>query len=53
MDEDIATGYKNAVTNNPEYIQATNKVNALNTQLADVNNNLRKLGEDVRKKYSA
>ena len=53
MDWDIATNYKNAVTNNPEYIQATNKVNALNTQLADVNNNLRQLGEDVRKKYSA
>lgn len=53
MDEDIATSYKNSVTNNPEYIQATNKVNALNTQLADVNNNLRRLGEDVRKKYSA
>lgn len=53
MDDDIATSYRNSVTNNPEYIQATNKVNALNTQLADVNNNLRQLGEDVRKKYSA
>lgn len=53
MDEDIATSYKNAVTNNPEYIQATNKVNAKLAELADVNNNLRKLGEDVRKKYSA
>ncbi len=49
LDEDIMTTYKNLVTNDPKYIEANQKVTDLNTQMANVNNNINQLGTDIRK----
>lgn len=53
MNTDIAQEYQNTVTNNPAYQSAVQNYNGINQQIADNNNNINKLREDVRKKYSA
>lgn len=53
MDTDVATEYKNAVINNPEYQSSVQKYNTINSQIAENNKNIQALSDDVRKKYSA
>ena len=53
MDTDVAGEYQNTVINNPAYQNSIQTLNGINQQIADNNNNITKLREDVRKKYSA
>lgn len=53
MDTDVAGEYQNSVINNPAYQASIQQMNGINQQIADNNNNINKLREDVRKKYSA
>ena len=53
LSTDIATQYSNAVTNNPQYLAKAEELSGISKDLAGVNANLRALGDDVRKKYSA
>ena len=53
MDTDVAWEYQNTVINNPAYQSSIQVLNGINQQIADNNNNITKLREDVRKKYSA
>lgn len=53
MDTDVAGEYQNTVINNPAYQNSVQQLNGINQQIADNNNNINKLREDVRKKYSA
>ena len=53
MDTDVASEYKNTVINNPAYQSSIQVLNGINQQIANNNNNITKLREDVRKKYSA
>lgn len=53
MDTDVAGEYQNSVINNPAYQASIQQMNGINKQIADNNNNINKLREDVRKKYSA
>lgn len=53
MDTDVAGEYQNSVINNPAYQASIQQMNGINQQIADNNNNINALRNDVRKKYSA